>query len=157
MQEIGYFKDQLAMRIPGLREKPPFRLKGIDHIVLRIEDLGRSLQFYCEALGCTVEREQSDIGLYQLRAGDTLIDLVPIDEKLGKLGGGAPGTEGRNLDHFAIVVEPFDEEALRAHLGAHGIDMPESALRYGAEGEGPSVYIKDPDGNMVELKAPVGG
>ena len=61
------------------------------------------------------------------------------------------------MDHFAIAIEPFDEEALRAYLAAHGIDVPEPALRYGAEGEGPSVYIEDPDGNTVELKASVGG
>lgn len=139
-----------------MTDAPPFTIKGIDHIVLRIEDLGRSLGFYCEALGCTVEREQRRIGLYQLRAGNTLIDLLPIDEELGRAGGAPPGEEGRNMDHFAIAIEPYDEDALRAHLGEHGIDVPESALRYGAEGEGPSVYIEDPDGNTVELKAPVG-
>lgn len=138
-----------------MRDSPPFRLKGIDHIVLRIADLDRSLRFYCDALGCTMEREQRQIGLYQLRAGNTLIDLVPIDEKLGREGGAPPGEEGRNMDHFAIVIEPFDEVVLRKHLAAHGIDVPPSALRFGAEGEGPSVYISDPDGNTVELKAPV--
>ncbi len=102
-----------------------------------------------------MEREQKQIGLYQLRAGNTLIDLVPIDEKLGREGGAPPGKEGRNMDHFAIVIEPFDEGALRKHLAAHGIDVPSSAQRFGAEGQGPSVYITDPDGNTVELKAPV--
>ena len=80
---------------------------------------------------------------------------MPIDEQLGREGGAAPDSEGRNMDHFAITIEPFDEGALRAHLEAHGIKVPDSAMRYGAEGEGPSVYIKDPDGNTVELKAPV--
>ena len=138
-----------------MRDSPPFRLKGIDHIVLRIADLDRSLRFYCDALGCTMEREQENLGLYQLRAGDTLIDLVPVDEKLGREGGAAPGREGRNMDHFAIAIDPFDENKLRAYLVAHGIDVPASAMRYGAEGEGPSVYVTDPDGNTVELKAPV--
>lgn len=134
---------------------PPFKLKGIDHVVLRIADLERSLRFYRDALGCTMEREQKELGLYQLRAGDTLIDLVPVGGKLGRQGGATPGREGRNMDHFAIAIEPFDEGELRAYLGAHGIDVPQSAMRYGAEGEGPSVYVTDPDGNTVELKAPV--
>lgn len=137
-----------------MTDSPPFTIKGIDHVVLRIADLDRSLRFYRDALGCTVEREKRNIGLYQLRAGRTLIDLVPIDEQLGREGGAAPGAEGRNMDHFSLAIEPFDEQALRAHLTAHGIEVPESAMRYGAEGEGPSVYITDPDGNTVELKAP---
>lgn len=133
----------------------PFKLKGIDHVVLRVADLERSLRFYRDALGCTMEREQKELGLYQLRAGDTLIDLAPLDGKLGSQGGGAPGIERRNMDHFAVAIDPFDEEDLRVYLGAHGIDVPKSAMRYGAEGEGPSVYVTDPDGNTVELKAPV--
>lgn len=136
-------------------DSPPFKLKGIDHVVLRVADLDASLGFYRDALGCTVEREQTEIGLYQLRAGNTLIDLVPLDGELGRKGGAPPGKEGRNMDHFAIVVEPFDEGALRGHLAEHGIEVPASALRYGAEGEGPSVYVTDPDGNTVELKAPL--
>jgi glyoxylase I family protein len=136
-------------------DTPPFRLKGIDHVVLRIVDLDQSMHFYRDILGCAVERERAEIGLYQLRAGGTLIDLVPIDEELGSKGGAAPGRQGHNMDHFAIGIDPFDEEALRAYLGEHGIDVPAAALRYGAEGEGPSVYITDPDGNLVELKAPV--
>lgn len=138
-----------------MTQTPPFKRKGIDHVVLRVADLEQSLRFYRDALGCPLEREQKKIGLYQLRAGNSLIDLVPIDEKLGREGGAAPGAEGRNMDHFSIAIEPFDEVALRAHLNAHGIEVPESAMRYGAEGEGPSVYITDPDGNTVELKAPV--
>lgn len=136
-------------------DAPPFKLKGIDHVVLRISDLDRSLRFYRDALGCTMEREQKKIGLYQLRAGDTLIDLVPIDSELGLKGGAAPGKEGRNMDHFSIGIEPFDEDVLRDYLESHGIEVPDSAMRYGAEGEGPSVYVSDPDGNIVELKASV--
>lgn len=90
-----------------------------------------------------------------MRAGSSLIDLVPLDGLLGKRGGAAPGAEGRNLDHFAIQVTPFDEEKIRKHLAAHDIRIVESGQRYGAEGTGPSVYIVDPDGNTVELKGPV--
>ncbi len=133
---------------------PPFAMRGIDHIVLRVVDLPKILAFYHDVLGCTDEREQAEIGLYQLRAGASLIDIVPIDGKLGTKGGAAPGEEGRNLDHFALAIEPFDREALGAHLAAHGVDILEEGPRYGAEGEGPSIYIRDPEGNIVELKGP---
>jgi catechol 2,3-dioxygenase-like lactoylglutathione lyase family enzyme len=136
--------------------KPPFRLRAIDHVVLRISDLSASLHFYCEVLGCSVDKRQEGIGLIQVRAGTSLIDLVPLDGMLGKRGGAGPGHEGRNLDHFAIQIAPFDEEKIRTHLAANGIEIVESGQRYGAEGTGPSVYVLDPDGNTVELKGPVG-
>lgn len=134
----------------------PFTMRGIDHIVLRVVDLPRMLVFYHDVLGCTDEREQTAIGLYQLRAGASLIDLVTIDGKLGAKGGAAPGTEGRNLDHFALAIDPFDDAALRAHLAAHGVEIVEEGPRYGAEGEGPSIYVRDPEGNVIELKGPAG-
>ena len=112
------------------------------------------LAFYRDVLGCPVERRQDDIGLVQLRAGRSLIDLVPIDGALGRAGGAPPGKGGRNLDHFCLRVEPFDETAIRARLRAHGIDAGPLASRYGAEGDGPSLYISDPEGNVVELKGP---
>ncbi|MEN8197320.1 MAG: VOC family protein, partial [Pseudomonadota bacterium] len=93
-------------------------------------------------------------GLIQLRAGSALIDLVPVDSELGRPGGAAPGAEGRNLDHFCLRIEPFDEEAIRDHLARHGIDTGPLKSRYGAEGMGPSIYIEDPEGNVVELKGP---
>ena len=132
----------------------PFRLESLDHVVLRVADLTRSLRFYCEILGCTVEREQKAIGLTQLRAGRSLIDLVPVDGPLGRMGGPAPGEGARNMDHFAVSIEPFDEAAIHAWLEGHAIEAPEAGQRYGAEGEGPSIYIRDPDGNVVELKGP---
>ena len=86
---------------------------GIDHIVLRTKDLEAMIAFYCDVIGCTVERRQEAIGLYQLRAGSALIDLVPIDGKLGRMGGAAPGAEGRNLDHFCLRVAA-DREHLQS-------------------------------------------
>jgi catechol 2,3-dioxygenase-like lactoylglutathione lyase family enzyme len=115
------------------------------------------LRFYCEVLGCRVERRQEAIGLVQLRAGRSMLDLVPIDGKLGRMGGAAPGREGRNLDHFCLRVEPFDGEAIRAHLLQHGSEPGPVEQRNGAEGEGPSIYLSDPEGNVVELKGPAGG
>ena len=130
------------------------RVRELDHVVLRVADVAAMLAFYRDALGCPVERRQDDIGLIQLRAGRSLIDLVPVDGALGRAGGAAPGREGRNLDHFCLRVEPFDESAIRAHLDALGIDAGALASRYGAEGEGPSLYLTDPEGNVVELKGP---
>lgn len=134
-----------------------FQPLGIDHIVLRVTDLDRMLTFYCEVLGCHVERREDKIGLIQLRAGSALIDLVPVDSELGRPGGAAPGAEGRNLDHFCLRIEPFEEDAIRDHLARHGIDAGPVKSRYGAEGIGPSIYIEDPEGNVVELKGPGDG
>ncbi len=131
-----------------------FRLVALDHLVLRVVDLQRMLHFYCDALGCTVEKRQENIGLIQLRAGSALIDLVPIDGKLGAAGGAPPGKEGRNLDHFCLRVEPFDDSAIREQLSRHGYDAGPEEQRYGAEGQGPSIYVTDPEGNVVELKGP---
>lgn len=129
-------------------------IREIDHLVLRVVDLERMLRFYCGVLGCTVERRQDAIGLVQLRAGRSLLDLVPVDGQLGRAGGAPPQKEGRNLDHFCFRVEPFDEAAMRRHLAAHNVQAGALATRNGAEGEGPSIYIADPEGNVVELKGP---
>ena len=129
-------------------------IRRIDHVVLRVRDVAASKRFYCDALGCTVERESEALGLHQLRAGSSLIDLVPVAGPLGRLGGAGPGAEGRNLDHVALALAAFDADAIAAHLRAHGIDPGDVGDRYGAEGMGPSMYIRDPDGNVVELKGP---
>ena len=129
-------------------------IAALDHVVLRVSDLERAKAFYRDVLCCPVEKWQPELGLLQLRAGAALIDLVPLDGKLGREGGAGPGAEGRNLDHFCVRLETFDEAALRAHLAVHGVECGEVVQRYGAEGDGPSLYIKDPDGNTVELKAP---
>ena len=129
-------------------------IRDIDHLVLRVVDLDAMLRFYCDGLGCTIQRRVDDIGLVQLRAGRSMLDLVTLDGKLGRAGGAAPGAEGRNVDHFCFRVEPFDEREIRRHLGALGVDCGATAARFGAEGEGPSIYIADPEGNVVELKGP---
>jgi len=136
----------------------PFALVALDHLVLRVHDEAAMTHFYTEVLGCVLERRQAEIGLVQLRAGRSLIDLVPVDGKLGRAGGTGPAPRlsdgGRNLDHLCLRVEPFDEAAIRAHLAAHAVAAGETARRYGAEGEGPSIYLEDPEGNVVELKGP---
>jgi glyoxylase I family protein len=132
----------------------PFKLRRLDHIVLRVRDMAAMQAFYCGVLGCTEERRQDEIGLVQLRAGASLIDLVSLDGKLGRMGGAGPGAEGHNMDHLCLSVEGYDEAAIRAYLEARGVRLGEVGSRYGAEGEGPSLYLYDPQGNMVELKGP---
>lgn len=128
-------------------------IQAIDHVVLRVVDLDRMTRFYTDILGARLEKVQAEIGLWQLRVGSALIDLVPVDGKLGAAGGAAPGVEGRNVDHICFRVLPWDGDAILGHLAAHGIHG-EIASRYGAEGEGPSIYLADPEGNMLELKGP---
>ena len=134
----------------------PIRPAGFDHIVLRIIEKEKMIAFYRDVLGCAVDWDRPELGLTHIRAGASLIDLVTVDGKLGALGGAAPGPQGRNLDHFALAIRPFDEAAIRAHLAAHGVEIDDEGPRYGAEGEGPSIYIRDPEGNTVELKGPAG-
>ena len=131
-------------------------IREIDHLVLRVVDLPGMIDFYCTVLGCVVERRQDELGLVQLRAGRSLIDMVTVAGALGAAGGAAPGRTGRNMDHFCVRVEPFDAVAIRAFLTARGVAAGEIASRYGAEGEGPSLYLSDPEGNTVELKGPPG-
>ncbi|KWE58143.1 lactoylglutathione lyase [Burkholderia ubonensis] len=128
-------------------------LRGIDHVVLRVTDMAAMTGFYCDAVGCRVEREQPELGLVQLRAGDALIDLLAVGGTLDRPDSGPPGA-GRNLDHLCLRVEPFDPQALAAHFTAHGAPPGAPEERYGADGYGPSIYLFDPEGNMLELKGP---
>jgi glyoxylase I family protein len=128
------------------------RLVGLDHIVLRCRDSEAMLRFYCDALGCTVEKRVERLGLVHLRAGSALIDLVSVAGPLGEKGGAAPGREGRNLDHFCLRIERFEFETLKSHFARFGIGLEPSGERFGADGTGPSVYVNDPEGNTIELK-----
>lgn len=126
----------------------------IDHIVLRTERYRELIDFYCEVLGCEIERETTaEMGLTQLRAGSSLIDIVDVAGELGKMGGAAPGETGHNVDHFCLQIEPFDEEALKAFLRDKGVEVGEFHERYGAQGMGRSIYLQDIAGNTVELRA----
>jgi catechol 2,3-dioxygenase-like lactoylglutathione lyase family enzyme len=132
----------------------PPKLLGLDHVVLRVRDLDAALRFYVGMLGCVEERRIEQLGLIQVRAGSSLIDLVPVASPLGKAGGRAPDPNAKNLDHFCLRIEPFDADELAAHLRAHGVEPGDVGQRYGADGTGPSMYVRDPDGNVVELKGP---
>ncbi len=127
-------------------------VKSIDHIVLRTSNISAMLYFYQDVLGCPVESVLPDLGLTQLRAGDSIIDLVSVDSELGRLGGKAPTQNGRNLDHFCLQIEAVEEQDLVRYLNEHNVDVTEFEERYGAQGFGRSAYIEDPEGNVVELK-----
>jgi catechol 2,3-dioxygenase-like lactoylglutathione lyase family enzyme len=133
------------------------KIAGIDHIVLRTTRLDEMLAFYRDLLGCAVERElPPEVGLVQLRAGTALIDIVTVDSELGRMGGGPPTDTENNLDHFCLQIEPVEEAELSAYLSGKGVEVGEFAERYGAEGFGNSIYIKDPEGNVVELRNRLG-
>lgn len=129
-------------------------LAAIDHVVFRVRDMDMMVKWYGEVLGARVEREVPEFGLVQLRAGTSLIDFVDVEGRIGLQRGAAPSDEGHNVDHVCFRVLPWDGEAILRHLASHGIAETEVASRYGAEGQGPSIYITDPEGNGLELKGP---
>jgi glyoxylase I family protein len=143
MPDVGTLESREAS------ETGAIQVAALDHLVLRVADLDRAIKFYGDVLGCHVERRLDEPKLVQLRAGASMIDLVPA-------GPGPQPAEaaGRNLDHFAVRIGTFDFAALAAHLQRHGVAVGEVRRRYGAEGYGSSLYITDPDGNVVELKGP---
>jgi catechol 2,3-dioxygenase-like lactoylglutathione lyase family enzyme len=132
-------------------------VREIDHLVLRVKDIEAMRRFYCDVLGATHVAYRPEFGLSHLRAGRSMIDLVEADGPVGRQGGAAPGKEGRNMDHFCLRVEPFDPAAIAAHLERHGVAVGEIRNRFGAEGNGMSIYLADPEGNTVELKGPSDG
>jgi glyoxylase I family protein len=121
-----------------------FHVERIDHVVLRVRDQPAMVRFYEQALGFKVERRLERINLVQLRAGASLLDLVPAER----------ATDAPNMDHLCFRVEPFDRDAIVTRLAPFNISVGETVERYGAEGTGPSVYFHDPEGNQIELKGP---
>ena len=112
---------------------------GLDHVVLRVRDIKRSIRFYSEVLGCQEVRRVEPLGLYQLRAGSSLVDLVDLAGPIGRAGGAGPGEAGRNLDHFCLRIARFEAAELRAHLETHGVEPGDVSRRLGAEGTGASL------------------
>lgn len=123
-------------------------ITGLDHVVLRTEKLAEVLAFYRDTLGCPIERTLDVIGLYQLRAGTALVDV--IDTTVFTVGKAGPGES--LYDHFCLAVSATGAAELCALLDAHGVPHGEPVERYGATGNGTSVYASDPDGRTVELK-----
>jgi glyoxylase I family protein len=132
-------------------------IREIDHVVLRVRDIDAMRRFYCEVLGAQHVAWRPEFGMSHLKAGRSMIDLVAVEGPLGRPGGAGPGKEGRNMDHLCLRVEPFDQGAIVAHLRRHGAAVGEIRRRYGAEGNGISIYVTDPEGNLVELKGPSDG
>lgn len=130
----------------------PINIRVIDHVVIRVIDLDGMIAFYTEVLGCRLERGPGELGLAQLRAGQSLIDLLDVDSALGRQGGSAPDHRTPNMDHLCLQVQPWDSEAISEHLRRHGVDLGQVVMRYGSTGMGPSLYLRDPEGNTVELK-----
>lgn len=146
----------LGRLFAGSAGMAPIAAREIDHVVLRVRDVKGAQKFYCEVLGCRVEKIQPSVGLVQLRAGRSLIDL--IEAPGGAAASGTPPARVTpNMDHVCLRLEPFDAAAIADHLMAHGVAPGALERRYGAEGEGPSIYIEDPEGNTIELKGPPGG
>lgn len=121
------------------------RLRGIDHVVLRVKDMEAMRRFYCDVLGAEHVAYRPKFRMSHLRVGSALIDLVEGERT------------GQNMDHLCLQVEPFDQEAIVAQLKKHGVSVGEIKTRYGAQGNGVSIYLTDPEGNMVELKGPSDG
>jgi catechol 2,3-dioxygenase-like lactoylglutathione lyase family enzyme len=134
----------------------PFRVLGIDHVVLRCTDLSAMQTFYCTALGFEVAKRNDALGLVHLRSRAAMIDLVSLEGPLGRAGGAAPGVEGRNMDHLCLRIDPFDLTELSRYFEGFGVAPAEVRTRFGAEGDGVSFYIRDPEGNRVEIKGPAG-
>ena len=133
------------------------KLRGIDHVVLRVKDIHVMRRFYCDILGATHVAHRPEFGMSHLRVGAAMIDLVEVAGPLGKAGGAGPGREGRNMDHLCLRVEPFDEQEILSYLRKHGVPVGDVKKRFGAEGHGVSIYVTDPEGNTVELKGPSDG
>jgi catechol-2,3-dioxygenase len=132
------------------------QILAIDHIVLRTTKLTEMLEFYTNVLSCTIERETpKETGLTQLRAGNALIDLVNVNSRLGAIGGGPPSQTERNVDHFCLQIKSMSEQNIIDFLQKKQIEMGNFEDRYGAQGDGRSIYIKDPEGNGVELRCAI--
>jgi len=104
-------------------------------------------------LSLVEERRLDSYGLIQLRAGLSMVDIVDRDGSLGQ-SSTEPSAGEKNIDHFALELDQFDEVEIREYLESHEVVAGKVAVRYGAGGFGPSIYLNDPDGNVVELKGP---
>ena len=110
---------------------------GIDHVVIRCNDLKRMTAFYCDVVGCTLDRWREELGLVHLRAGNAFIDLADAEKARQRAGtadrpssGAAADAANPNMDHLCLTVGTFDIEAVNAHLMAHGLPAGEGHPGY---------------------------
>jgi catechol 2,3-dioxygenase-like lactoylglutathione lyase family enzyme len=135
---------------------PSIQIMALDHIVLNVADIDRSLNFYTEVLGLPGERvdefKAGKVGFPSVRINAaTIIDLFP-----SKNSGPARAGEKNsgNLNHFCLVVENAGLPGVIDHLKTNHIAIREGpASRWGARGQATSVYFLDPDGNEIEIRA----
>jgi catechol-2,3-dioxygenase len=131
--------------VEELMMQSPIKIAEIDHVVFRCRDQTRMLDFYTRIIGLTEERRIDQIGLIQLRAGRSMIDLVPAET--------ASDDKSRNVDHVCLGIEAADLSSIARYLKENSVEvMGEPATRYGARGMGLSIYLRDPEGNLIELK-----
>ena len=135
-----------------VRSQPLVKITEMDHIVLRVQDVDVSLRFYTETLGLKAERvEQWQMGEVRFPSArlndDTIIDFFAADQQpIGKNG-------ARNQDHFCMVIEPTDMDELKSKFEAMGVEIQGGpGKRWGSRGDGISLYVYDPDDNVVELR-----
>jgi catechol 2,3-dioxygenase-like lactoylglutathione lyase family enzyme len=134
---------------------PPFSPRGIDHVVLLVDDMDRATGFYTDVIGCSVENDLPQYGMRQVRVGEHLIDLVDISKAEGEWA--RPEVAGgRNVDHVAISIGPADPQEVRDHLAEHAVEIEEEGDNIGALGRSLSLYVRDPAGNQIELSFPPG-
>ncbi len=131
---------------------PPFRPLGLDHVVLWIHDLPRAVAWYRDVLGCEPGFRYHEIGMEHVWFGTVLLGLWDADDP--RAASSLPEVPGTNVDHLALAIGPFEPDALRAHLAAHGVAVDWETHQTGARGYGHSVYLHDPWGNKFELKGP---
>lgn len=122
---------------------PPFKLLGLDHLLLHVRGMEAAERFYCDVLGCSVEGRMSQWAMLGLSAGVTLVDT---DDPNGAWA--LEGTRaGSNLHHFAIAISDWDEVTMRDWLASHAVAIEEER----ADEAERSFYVRDPSGNLVEL------
>jgi len=131
----------------------PIRVTELDHIVLNVEDIDRSLAFYTQVLGLKGERVEEfkagEVGFPSARINEhTIIDLSPIKKESAR-----EVPLARNLNHFCLVVGQEDFSGIVDYLKGHGVPILQGPIsRWGARGRATSVYFPDPDGNEIEIR-----
>ena len=158
-------------------KKNPIDVLGIDHVVLKVDDLERMAEWYKTVLGCRVAKHNVALLMIHLDAGSALIDLVDNAGPLGDNNNSMNNSMNSNdndednnnnndndndnnndnqhqkLDHICLGLKEFDAAAIREHLSSNGVAITtEVAVRYGKGGNGESLFFHDPEGNRIEIK-----
>ncbi len=132
-----------------------FKIKRLDHLVIKTINIKEMTSFYCFILGYKIQRDSlKETGLLELSAGESMIDLFDSRHE-SNLNTFSSESKNNTIDHFCILLDNFDETDIKVHLKSFGVECSEIEMNYGSSGYGPSIYIHDPDGNKVELKGVV--